>query len=323
MRFGNFAGKYFELHWPFTVFRRIKVIMSHTHTHSHAPVSNNLTRAFLLGIGLNVTYAAVECGIGIYYNSMGLISDAGHNLSDVVSLVLALLALRLAKRPAVKNYTYGYRKSTILISLLNAVILLIAVGVIVTESIGKFIRPAEVEGGAIAWTAGVGVIINFLTAWLFLRDKDRDLNVRGAYLHMIADALVSVGVVVSGVVIAFTGWTVIDPIVGLVVALVIVISTWELLTDSLRLSLDGVPEGIDMEQVREAISSVEGVSDVHHIHVWALSTTENALTAHLLTNNLPEAEQIRNRIRERLRELGITHVTLELESRHTAQCDCC
>lgn len=296
---------------------------SHLHTHSHTPVSGNLTRAFLIGIGLNVSYAAVECGIGVYYNSMGLISDAGHNLSDVVSLVLALLALRLSKRPAVANYTYGYRKSTILISLLNAVILLIAVGVIVAESIGKFVRPAEVEGGAIAWTAGVGVIINFVTAWLFLRDKDRDLNVKGAYLHMIADALVSVGVVVSGIVIAFTGWTVIDPIVGLVVAGVIVLSTWRLLADSLRLSLDGVPEGIETARVKEAIASVEGVNDVHHIHIWALSTTENALTAHLLTDDMRDEERIRCQIRERLHDMGITHVTLELETRHTPQCDCC
>ena len=298
--------------------------MAHTHDHhAHVPVSGSLTRAFLLGIGLNVAYAAVECGIGIYYQSMGLISDAGHNLSDVVSLVLALLALRLSKKPPVANYTYGYRKSTILISLLNAVILLIAVGVIVAESIGKFVRPAAVEGSAIAWTAGVGVIINFLTAWMFLRDKDRDLNVKGAYLHMVADALVSVGVVVSGIVIVFTGWTLIDPIVGLVVALVIVVSTWRLLVDSLRLSLDGVPAGLDTARVKEEIASVEGVRDVHHVHVWALSTTENALTAHLLADDLRDEERIRTQIRSRLHDLGITHVTLELETRHTEQCDCC
>lgn len=295
----------------------------HSHSHAHVVPTGDLTRAFLVGIGLNVAYASVEFGIGIVYDSMGLISDAGHNLSDVVSLVLALLALRLAKRPAMPNYTYGYRKSTVLISLLNAVILLVAVGVIVAESVGKFFRPAEVEGGAIAWTAGVGVAINFLTAWLFLRDKDRDLNVRGAYLHMVADALVSVGVVVSGVVIALTGWTVIDPIVGLAVAGVIVVSTWRLLTGSLRLSLDGVPEGIDPMHVREAIASVEGVCDVHHIHIWALSTTENALTAHLLTDTPEDAERIRRTVRERLCDLHIAHATLEVENARSSACDCC
>ena len=186
----------------------------------------SLNKAFILGIALNVAFVVVEFAVGLYYGSMGLLSDAGHNLSDVASLLLAMLAFRLAQAHATPRYTYGYKKSTVLISLLNSVILLVAVGVIVAESVGRMLHPAPVEGGAIAWTAGVGVVINGFTAWLFMKDKDKDLNVKGAYLHMAADALVSVGVLVSGVVISWTGWTIVDPIVGLVVAAVIVASVW-------------------------------------------------------------------------------------------------
>lgn len=290
--------------------------------HHHAP-ADHLNRAFRFGILLNTAYVAVEATIGIVSGSMGLVADAGHNLSDVVSLILALLAFKLSKRQATSRYTYGYRKATILISLLNAVILLVAVGVIVAESIGKLLTPNTVEGGAIAWTAGAGVAINLLTAWLFMRDKDRDLNVKGAYLHMIADTLVSVGVVVSGVVIGFTGWTPLDPIIGLAVAVIIVFSTWSLLTQSLRLSMDGVPDGIDKERVESAIASVDGVAGVHHVHIWAISTTENALTAHIVLRSMEQADTVRHAIRSLLAESGITHVTLETETGICEDCDCC
>ncbi len=176
------------------------------------------------------------------------------------------------------------------------------------------IHPAPVEGAAIAWTAGVGVLINGFTAWLFLKDKDRDLNVKGAYLHMAADALVSVGVVVSGVVISLTGWTIVDPIVGLVVAAIIVVSVWSLTRDSLRLSLDGVPSGIDPAQVAKAMQKVEGVKAVHHIHIWAISTTENALTAHVVMQDGADLCAVKQALKERLREQGIVHATLEAES---------
>jgi Co/Zn/Cd efflux system component len=201
--------------------------MTHEH-HHHERTVTSLNKAFILGIALNVAFVVVEFAVGLSYGSMGLLSDAGHNLSDVASLLLAMLAFRLAQAQATPRYTYGYKKSTVLISLLNSVILLIAVGGIVAESIGRMLHPAPVEGGAIAWTAGVGVAINGFTAWLFLKDKDRDLNVKGAYLHMAADALVSVGVLVSGLVISWTGWTIVDPVVGLVVAAVIVASVWSL-----------------------------------------------------------------------------------------------
>lgn len=294
--------------------------MTHEH-HHHDHTVTSLNKAFIWGIALNVGFVIVEFAVGLCYGSMGLLSDAGHNLSDVASLLLAMLAFRLAQARATPKYTYGYKKSTVLISLLNSVILLIAVGVIVAESIGRMLHPEPVVGGAIAWTAGVGVAINGFTAWLFMKDKDRDLNVKGAYLHMAADALVSVGVLVSGLVISWTGWTVVDPIVGLAVAGVIVASVWSLTRDSLRLSLDGVPGGIDIAEIERKMETVPGVRAVHHIHVWAISTTENALTAHVVLDSLSRMEEVKHALKELLGRSEIPHATLEFESVTERCCD--
>ena len=294
--------------------------MTHEH-HHHDHTVTSLNKAFIWGIALNVGFVVVEFAVGLCYGSMGLLSDAGHNLSDVASLLLAMLAFRLAQARATPKYTYGYKKSTVLISLLNSVILLIAVGVIVAESIGRMLHPEPVVGGAIAWTAGVGVAINGFTAWLFMKDKDRDLNVKGAYLHMAADALVSVGVLVSGLVISWTGWTVVDPIVGLAVAGVIVASVWSLTRDSLRLSLDGVPGGIDIAEIERKMEAVPGVRAVHHIHIWAISTTENALTAHVVLDSLSRMEEVKHALKELLGRSEIPHATLEFESVSERCCD--
>lgn len=285
----------------------------HSHQHSHAINAESLNKAFIIGIVLNLVFVVIEFAAGFWFDSLALLSDAGHNLSDVVSLVLALLAFRLAKVKANERYTYGYKKSTILVSLLNAVILLVAVGAIVIESIHKLNNPAVVPGGAIAWVAGVGVLINAFTAFLFMKDKEKDLNVKGAYLHMAADALVSVGVLVAGIVISRTGWYIIDPIIGLIVAVVILISTWNLLHDSLRLTLDGVPTSIDSQKVVKAIRALPGVDDVHHIHIWAISTTENALTAHIVLKQPESMQEVKHLIRHRLEDFGIDHATLEFE----------
>ena len=285
----------------------------HSHQHSHAINAESLNKAFIIGIVLNLAFVVIEFAAGFWFDSLALLSDAGHNLSDVVSLVLALLAFRLAKVKANERYTYGYKKSTILVSLLNAVILLVAVGAIVIESIHKLNNPAVVPGGAIAWVAGVGVLINAFTAILFMKDKEKDLNVKGAYLHMAADALVSVGVLVAGIVISRTGWYIIDPIIGLIVAVVILISTWNLLHDSLRLTLDGVPTSIDSQKVVKAIRALPGVDDVHHIHIWAISTTENALTAHIVLKQPEGMQEVKHLIRHRLEDFGIGHATLEFE----------
>ena len=285
----------------------------HSHQHSHAINAESLNKAFIIGIVLNLAFVVIEFAAGFWFDSLALLSDAGHNLSDVVSLVLALLAFRLAKVKANERYTYGYKKSTILVSLLNAVILLVAVGAIVIESIHKLNNPAVVPGGAIAWVAGVGVLINAFTAFLFMKDKEKDLNVKGAYLHMAADTLVSVGVVISGIIIMYTGWTLVDPIIGLVIAVIIVISTWSLLHDSLRLSLDGVPVGIDSEKIGRVILEQPGVESYHHLHIWALSTTETALTAHIVIGDLRRMEEVKREVKHELEHAGITHATLEFE----------
>ena len=287
---------------------------SHEHHHDHHHEITSLNKAFIIGISLNLVFVVAEFLAGFWYNSLGLLSDAGHNLGDVASLVLAMLAFRLAKVQPTSRYTYGYKKSTVLVSLLNAVILLVAVGIIIGESVGKLFHPQPVEGDAIAWVAGIGVVINAVTAWLFMKDKDKDLNVKGAYLHMAADALVSVGVVVSGLVIARTGWYVIDPIIGLLIALIIIYSTWGLLRDSLRLSLDGVPVGTDIRKVENAIREVPGVQDVHHLHIWAISTTETALTAHIVIKDTNQMETVKHEIKHELEHVGVQHATLEFET---------
>jgi len=289
---------------------------NHDHHHHHAP-SPNLTRAFVIGIVLNISFVAIEFGAGLFTHSLALISDAGHNLSDVSGLFLALWAIRLLKVKPTQTFTYGYRKATVLVSLFNSVILLIAVGVIGYESILRFLQPRPVEGVVMAWVAGVGIVINALTAFLFFKDKDKDLNAKGAYLHMAVDALVSVGVVVAGLIILFTGWVWIDPAISMIIMIVIVYGTWDLLKDSLRLSLDGVPPDIDLQEIKKLVLSIKDVKDIHHIHVWAISTSQNALTAHLiLADHLKDAEQARlkNELKHELEHLGIQHVTLETET---------
>jgi cobalt-zinc-cadmium efflux system protein len=266
---------------------------NHDHHHHHASPTR-LTRALVIGIVLNVTFVAIEFGVGLFTHSLALISDAGHNLSDVSSLFLALWAIRLLKVKPTQTFTYGYRKATVLVSLFNSVILLIAVGVIGYESIHRFLEPRPVEGILMAWVAGVGIVINGLTAFLFFKDKDNDLNAKGAYLHMATDALVSLGVVVAGIVILFTGWMWIDPVISIVIMIVIVYGTWGLLKDSLRLSLDGVPPDIDIQKIKNLVLNSKDIKDIHHIHVWAISTSQNALTAHLiLADHLKDEEQVK------------------------------
>lgn len=288
--------------------------MEHHHHHHHSAPAQSLNGIFILSIILNGLFVLIEAGVGLWQNSLSLLSDAGHNLSDVFSLVLVLIAFRLAKLQRNERFTYGYRKSTILISLLNAVILLVAVGAIVIESIHKFSEPTEVNGIAVSWTAGVGILINGATALLLMRGQKSDLNVRGAFLHMAADTLVSVGVVISGIIIHYTGWTIIDPIVSLIIAAVILISTWELLSDSLRLAVDGIPDGVDLQEIEQLLVEEEHVKETHHIHVWAISTTETALTAHIVLDDLACWPEVSERLKHELSEHGIAHATLEPET---------
>ena len=286
----------------------------HLHHHHHAAPTQSLNAIFILSIILNGLFVLIEAGVGLWQDSLSLLSDAGHNLSDVFSLLLVLIAFRLAKALRNERYTYGYRKSTILISLLNAVILLVAVGAIVIESIHKFSEPTEVNGIAVSWTAGVGILINGETALLLMRGQKSDLNVRGAFLHMAADTLVSIGVVISGIIIYYTGWTIIDPFVSLIITAIILVSTWELLSDSLRLAVDGIPDGVELQEIEQLLLAEEHVKGTHHIHVWAISTTETALTAHVVIDDLSCWPQVSERIKHTLAEHGISHATLEPET---------
>jgi len=271
----------------------------------------------VVGIILNLVFVVVEFGAGFFSNALSLLSDAGHNLSDVASLALALAAFKLLAVKPTQKYTYGYRKASILISLLNAVILLIAVGSIGYESFYRFFSPKPVHTGTIIWVASIGIGINALSALLFFRNKEHDLNIKGAYLHLMVDALVSVGVVVSGIVIHYTQWLWVDPLISIVIMVVIISSTWRLLRDSLLLSIDAVPREIDMNAIRAAALKLPGIKDIHHIHVWALSTSENALTAHLVLGDslsLKDTAEVKQRLKHDLEHLGIQHATLETEA---------
>jgi len=252
--------------------------------------------------------------MGFSSSSLALLSDAGHNLGDVLGLVLAWIAAILARRPATGRYTYGLKRTTILAALTNAILLLVAVGAIGLEAISRLRTPEPVHAGVVAWVSGIGILVNGFTALLFMSGSKSDLNVRGAFLHMAADAVVSLGVMLSGILILFTGWFWVDPAVSLIVLVVILVGTWSLFTESLGLSLDAAPAGIDLDKVHEMIAATSGVKDVHHVHIWALSTTETALTAHIVKSDPTLDDAFLAGIREELEEhFGITHVTIQCE----------
>ena len=293
----------------------LRFLMAHEHHHHHPALTYDQTtgRNFILGIVLNLAFVLVEAGAGLWLGSLALLSDAGHNLSDVFSLLLALLAFRMMRIQPSQKYTYGYKRMTILVSLVNALLLFVAVAAILWSSVEKILHPSPVQGDVVAWVAGIGILVNAFTAYLFFKGKDHDLNVKGAYLHMAADTLVSVGVLIAGVVIQLTGWYIVDPLIGIVVGVVILFSSWGLLRDSMTLTLDGVPRGIDPKKVKQTMLDQKGVIGVHHLHIWALSTTENALTAHVVVDDLAEEKEIKHAVKDALTGVGIQHATLELE----------
>ena len=293
--------------------------MEHNHSHhdhSHIAVLTTVNSAFVIGIVLNLLFVIIEAVVGFSIDSLSLLSDAGHNLADVGSLGLSLLAFKLLKIKSNNKYTYGYRKTTILAALTNAVILLVSISIIGYEAIQRFANPPALPGRTIAIVAGIGIVINFLTAILFLKNKEKDLNVKSAYLHMMADALVSLGIMIGGIVISYTHLYWIDPVISLVIVLVILFSTWTLLKESLALTLDAVPKDINLDEIKNKALKIEGIKGLHHIHVWAMSTTENAMTAHLVIDNRQDKEQIssiKNNLKHTLQHLNIQHVTLETE----------
>lgn len=287
------------------------------HNHSHGQITSNVNKAFVIGIVLNLVYVFGEFIAGYLSNSMSLMSDAGHNLGDVFTLALSLIAFRLAKVKNNDKLTYGYRKASILTALFNSVLLVIVVLVIGYQAITRFFNPVEVNGISVIIVASVGIVINALSAFLFFREKNKDLNIKSAYLHLMADALVSLGVVVAGVIIYFTHLFWIDSLVSIIIAIIILYSTWELLKDSLLMALDAVPENVDIEKVKASILQTENVQSLHHLHIWSLSTTENALTVHLVLKNtmdLNNSFELKEKLKHELQELNISHATIEIET---------
>ena len=293
----------------------------HAHGHSHAPA--DFGRAFAIGIALNTAFVAVEAAFGYISGSMALVADAGHNLSDVLGLLIAWGASAAAKRPPSARFTYGLKSSTILAALANAALLMVAIGAILFETIDRLLDPVEPEGWTMIWVAGVGIVINTATALLFVRGRKDDLNVRGAFLHMAADALVSVGVVVAGGAILLTGAIWLDPLTSLVILAVIGWGTWGLARDSLKLGLLGVPEGIDEAAVRATLEGEPGVTEVHDLHIWPMSTTETALTAHLVIPEGHPGDAFLAEVAHRLsHDHNIGHATLQIEQKRDCSSGC-
>jgi cobalt-zinc-cadmium efflux system protein len=292
------------------------------HNHSHVPAITSLNKAFIIGIVLNLAYVLIQIVIGLKINSLSLLSDAGHNFLDVAGLALAMLAFKLSKSKSTEKYTYGWRKASILISLLNAVILLISIGAIGYEAIFRFQNPQPLPGKIIAIIAAIGIVVNGGSAFMFFRDKEKDINVKSAFLHLASDALVSLGLVIGGIIIYYTKLYWIDPLLSIIICGVIIASTWSLLKDSLRLSLDGVPNNVDIQKVKEALLKMEGVNDFHHLHIWAISTTQNAITGHLVVANnftMVQIEKLKHQIKHELEHLNIHHSTIETETEICAE----
>jgi cobalt-zinc-cadmium efflux system protein len=289
------------------------------HAHAHAP--KDFGTAFAIGTALNVGFVAVEATYGILANSMALLADAGHNLSDVFGLLMAWGAATLSKKAPTARFTYGWGSSSILAALANAILLLVAVGAIAWESVQRLGTPEPVAGTTVMAVAGVGIFINGLTAWLFMSGRDDDLNIRGAYLHMASDAAVSLGVVLAGVVMLATGWSWVDPVVSLAIAAIIVWGTWSLLSESVNLALHAVPPGIQTGAVKAYLEGLPGVGKIHDLHIWAMSTTETALTCHLVMPGKHPGDAFLKEAADGLRQkFKIAHATLQIEHGDSGAC---
>lgn len=284
--------------------------MEHNHSHSH---DMNLGNAFKIGISINIVFIIVEAVYGFLSNSMALVADAGHNLSDVLALVFSWIAVILSQRKPTLKFTYGFRRSTILIALLNTILLLAAVAFIVWETIQRLGKPLEINSNSVITVAAIGIAVNGFTAWLFMKGKKHDLNIRSAFVHFIADALVSLGVVVAGIIMAYTGIVWVDSLVSFAIIAVILYSSYHLLIDSVNLALDAVPENVNIEAVRDYLKSLPEVSDIHDLHIWALSTTDAALTVHLATNTQTDVAFITNIQHQLHQQFDIEHATIQVE----------
>jgi cobalt-zinc-cadmium efflux system protein len=284
------------------------------HEHNHTITSpNDINRSFILGIVLNVIYVIIEIIYGLRNNSTSLLSDAAHNVGDISGLLLAFLAFRLIKIKANGTFTYGFKKGSIVASFINSVLLAFAIGAIAWEGVHKIINPSPLNGTTIMWVALVGVAINFISAMLFKKNQKEDLNIKAAYWHLMADALVSLGVVVSGILIHYFEWYALDGITAILIAAVVLFSTWSLFKDSAIAILDGVPASVDIEEIKTHLLHVNGVLNIHHLHIWGMSTNENAMTAHIQIDDANQIPTIKKALKEELEEHNIKHSTLEFE----------
>lgn len=292
--------------------------MSHDHSHEIA----NYNRAFAIGVMLNVVFVVIEVSYGIFSGSLALIADAGHNMSDVLGLLLAWGASVLATKAATEKRTYGFRKATVMASLASAILLLVALGGIAWEALGRFFNPKAIEGMTVIVVAAIGVVINTLTALLFVKGQKHDLNIRGAFLHMAADAGISLGVAVAGIFILVKGWSWIDPVVSLLIVTVILVGTWGLLRDSMNYAMDAVPDGIDISSLKNHLMSFDYINDIHDLHVWPLSTTEIALTVHVVVDDDSLDNSFLRNLQQDLHDhFGIEHSTIQVET-SMAENDC-
>ncbi len=296
------------------------------HSHNHTVESlDSVNKAFYIGIGLNLAFTIIEFIVGYLSNSLALLADASHNLSDVASLVISLIGLKLAQKASNALYTYGYKKASILASLINAVILVVIAINISVEAIQRMTSAPQVIGKAIIITAIIGVFINTLSAFLFFKGQKTDINVKGAFLHLMVDAAVSVGVVISGIVIYFTDWHIIDPIISIIIAIIVLLSTWGLLKESVKLTLDGVPQNVDTTKVKEILLANQKIDEFHDLHIWALSSSQNALTVHISLKNdvdVNEFMEIKYHIKKDLEKANIHHATIELGSSGVCEFSC-
>jgi len=289
--------------------------MAHSHNHTiPAITANEINRSFLIGIALNVVYVLIELFYGWKGDSTALLSDAVHNIGDISGLLLAFAAFRFQKIKAGKIFTYGFKKGSVLASFINSLLLAFAIGAIAWEGVQHIIHPSPVNGTLVMIVAAIGIVINFTSALLFKKREKDDLNIKAAYWHLMADALVSLGVVVAGLLIRFTGWYFMDGIAALLVAVVILFSTWSLFKDSIISILDGVPSSINSDEIKEHLLEIAGVKDVHHIHIWSMSTSENAITCHILIQNTTDLVSIKQQLKKELAEHNISHSTLEFET---------
>jgi len=294
---------------------------NHNGAHTHLQTRDNFGRAFSVGVALNFAFVVIEAAFGVFGNSVALLSDAGHNFGDVIGLLAAWVASVLVTRAPTARFTYGLRGTTILAALFNGLLLLVAIGAITWEALQRLGHPEPVASVTMMIVAAIGVLVNGVTALLFASGGKNDLNLRGTFLHMAADALVSVGVVVAGLMLLLTGWLWLDPVVSLAINIVVLLSTWSLLRDSLRLSLAAVPEGIDADKVRKFLESQPGVESVHDLHVWAIGTTDTALTAHLVMPEPPREDAFLHEIALRLEhDFEIGHPTLQIEKGPAEAC---